>query len=112
MRTKTETLLQQIGWMSVRQMVVYYSIGSLFKTRLTKLPKYVYDMISVDFNHKTRLADSGGIRQTRLFKKRIGMTSFIPRTIDIWNEMPEEIRMEKMPNLFSDKLRKWVTHKF
>ena len=46
LRTKTDTLLQQIGWMNVRQMVVYYSITSIFKTRQTKLPKYVYIYIN------------------------------------------------------------------
>ena len=111
-RTKTDTLLQQIGWMNVRQMVVYYSITSLFKSKQTGLPKYVYDMISVKFNHKTRLADSGGIRQTRLYKSRIGTTSFIPRTVEIWNEMPEEIRRETSQKLFSKNLRQWVTSHF
>ena len=56
--TSTATLLRQIGWMTVRQMVVYYTVKNVFKTRQTKMPKYVYDMVSAPFAVKTILPDT------------------------------------------------------
>ena len=111
-RTRTETLLHQIGWMSVKQMVAYYSTWTLFKTRQTGLPKYIHEMISKPFPVNTRLARTGGICATRTFKQNIGQTTFIPRTISLWNIMPNQIRQEVSPELFSQKLRNWVKINF
>ena len=97
--------------MSVQQMVAFYSSWTLFKTRQTGLPKYLHDIISTEFKQKTRLADNG-IRSDRHFTTSIGQTSFIPRSIDLWNEIPLEIRREESPNLFSQKLKEWVQKTF
>ena len=108
-RTRTETLLKQIGWMSVRQMAAYYCILSLFKTQQTGFPRYSHEIISQAFKVKTRLKDSGGIKDTRMFKKStIAQTSFFPKSIKLWNEIPSEIRLEKSEKLFSMKLRTWI----
>ena len=102
------SLLQQMGWMSVRQMVAYNSMMSCFKTQQSEQPKYIHKMFSTPFSVKTRLADSGGIRDPRKLSSRIGMSSYIPRTISMWNNMPESIRTEKSPIIFPTKLRVWI----
>ena len=107
-RTRTETLLQQMGWMNVKQMVAYHSVLSLYKIRKARKPKYIHEMISEPFPFKTRIAKTGGIRDTRGFTSRIGQTSFIPRTIDIWNSLPSSIRQGESPGVFSILLKKWV----
>ena len=110
-RTRTETLLNEIGWMTVQQMVAFYSIWTLYKTRQTRLPKYLHDSISAEFKKKTRFADYG-MSSDRLFTTSIGQTSFIRRSIDLWNELPISIRQEESPNLFSQKLKEWVKQNF
>ena len=107
-RTNTKILLDQLGWMNVKQMVAFYSLMSIFKTKQTGLPKYIHEKISTPFNVNTRIARTGGIRDTRLFKKEIGISTFISRTTDLWNTMPTYIRMENEINTFSSKLRVWV----
>ena len=107
-RTRTNTLLNQMGWMTVRQMVAFYSLMTLFKTRKSGQPSYIHNLISLPFNIKTRLACTGGIRDPRNLQSRIGMSSFIPRTISLWNSLPEGIRMEESPAIYSTKLRAWV----
>ena len=107
-RTRTDTLLRQIGWMRVRQMAIYYSIINLFKIRQTGVPQYIYQMVSAAFTLNTRLADSGSIRDTRKFQKSIPCSSFLPRTINSWNMLPASIKMEKKPNIFAQKLQIWV----
>ena len=93
-RTSIKTLLKQMGWMSVRQMVAYYSIMSCFKAQQSEQPKYIHKMFSTPFTVKTRLADSGGI--------------WDPRRLSSRNGMPESIRTEKAPIIFATKLRVWI----
>ena len=107
-RTRTKTLLHQVGWLSVRQMVSYYSALSFHQTRQNGAPRYIHKCISEPFPFKTRLADTGGIRETRNFLSNIGQTSYISRTINLWNTLPTEIRMEESPKVFSKILRDWV----
>ena len=111
-RTHTETLLKQVGWISVRQMAAYYSILSFFKTRQTGLPKYSHDTISKHFKVVTRLKDSGGIKDIRNFTSAIAQTSFFPRTIKLWNEIPSAIRLEKSEKKFTNELRSWIKLNF
>ena len=109
-RTRTSSLLQQMGWMNVRQIVSYYSVISIFKTQQSGLPKYIHNLVSIPFKVGTRMADSGGIRDIRNITSRIGMSSFIPRTVSLWNRMPATIRMEESMAIFSTKLRVWITN--
>ena len=106
--TSTKELLLQTGWLNVKQMVAYYSTLNFFKTRQNGVPKYIHSLITEPFKCKTRMAQTGGIKQTRNFKSRIGKSSFIYRTIDLWNNIPTKIRMEKSQKVFSCKLREWV----
>lgn len=107
-RTNTNVLLGQLGWLNVKQMVAFYSIKSFHKTRLIGLPKYINEAISRPFIAKTRPARTGGIRDTRHYTSSIGQSSFIPRTIEIWNTLPTEIKMESNPDAFSANLKIWI----
>ena len=89
-------------------MVVYYSAKNLFKTRQTQMPKYVYNMIATPFVVKTRMADTGGIRDVRKLKTGIANSTYIPRSINLWNSLPSLIKMEKSPSIFAGKLLLWV----
>ena len=98
--------------MTVRQMVVYYTVKNTFKTRQTKMPKYVYDMISAPFDVRTRMADTESLRDTRKMKKGIPTSSFIPRAIILWNSLPTSIRMEKLPSKFEEELLVYVKRNY
>ena len=107
-KTSTKDLLQQIGWLNIKQMVVYYSILNLFQAKQHSVPKYIHAMISEPFKMKTRTALNGGLKENRRFKTLIGQSSFITRTINQWNDLPTEIKMENTYSTFSSKLREWV----
>ena len=105
--TATETLLLQCGWLSIRQMVDYHSLLLLFKTKSSTKPRYIFSKISQKFPRETRLSTTGGIRDIRGFKTSLAKKSFLPRTIQIWNEqLPAEIRTEKRISKFKEKLKK------
>ena len=69
---------------------------------------FKYLIFRPPFKINTRIARTGGIRDTRLFKKEIGNSTFIPRTTDMCNNIPTYLRTENEINTFSSKLRVWV----
>ena len=107
--TPTRALLLQCGWLSVRQMVVYHSLLLLFKSKQTGKPEYIYSKINNKFTRVTRLATFGGIKDDRRFESSLAQSSFIPRTVKLWNEkLPETLRVEKSLTNFQGKLKIWV----
>ena len=107
-RTNTNVLLKQLGWMNVKQMVAFYSLKSFHKTKHTGLPKYIHEVISTPFIANTRIARTGGIRNRRHYTTGIGQTSFILKTIELWNNLPAAIRMETDPHTYSSMLKDWI----
>ena len=107
--TPTETLLRQCGWLSIRQMIEYHSLLLIYKTRSSRKPNYIFSIISKKFERRTRLSTTEGIRDSRGFKTLLANKSFLPRTIQMWNEgLPVQIRTEGKISIFKEKLRNWV----
>ena len=106
--TPSAIMLQQVGWLSVRQMVSYYSLIILFKAKQNKVPYHIYDRISAPFNLDTRLSRNNGIKEDRKMKSRIATQSFLPRTICQWNRLPPDIRSISEAQKFKLKVKQWV----
>ena len=88
--TPVRTLLLQCGWLSVHQLVHYHSLVLAYKIRLEKTPLYFDDKFNTQFCRVTRLATEGGIRKNVTNKLTLGRNSFIPRTVDAWNQLPSD----------------------
>ena len=110
--TSSATMLHQVGWLSVRQMVAYYSLIFLFKTKQNTVPFYIHNKISAHFNVQTRLSESNGIKEIRKMKTRLGLQSFLPRTICQWNSLPHDVRMISDLKKFKFKVKQWVKQQF
>ena len=104
-------MLKQIGWLNVRQLVVFQSLVLLFKAKISGKPGYIFDKISGSFQVRTRLAD-GGIKESTRIKSSLGMQSFMPRSIKEWNSLPIEIRTITKLTKFKSELRTWVKDNF
>ena len=83
--TSSSAMLLQVGWLNVRQMIVFHSLVLLFKAKFERKPVYLYNQISATFNMNTRHTVNNGIRETRRIKSTLGKPSFIPRAINQWN---------------------------
>ena len=110
--TASAQMLQQLGWLSVRQMIVFHSLVLVFKTRMNQKPAYLYSQVSAQFSVNTRLAVSHGIRETRRTQSEIGRKSFFPRTIKQWNSLPADVRSATSLGKFKMKLKSWVKQHF
>ena len=106
--TPSRTMLQQVGWLSIRQMISYHSLILVYKAKQDKKPTYIFNKISTPFHVITRLARSNGIKENWTMKSKIGKQSFIPRTTTEWNRLPPDIRSTSSLGKFKEKLRKWV----
>ena len=110
--TPTETMLLQVGWLNIRQMIVYHSLIIIYQAKHDKKPTYLYDRISTSFNVATRLAESNGIKETRKMKSNLGKQSFIPRAIHYWNRLPADVRTISKLERFKVCVRQWVKQKY
>ena len=111
--TPVKTLLENCGRMSVRQMVTYHRVLLVFKIRLEGHPKYFVEKFSSNSNqtYETRFIDDGGIKKQRIYKKDDPISSFVPSSIETWNQLPQDIRNSENVLHFKTKLKVWIKRK-
>ena len=80
----------------------------LFKVKLDRKPVYLFDKISKEFEHKTRLATSNGIKETEKIKSDERKKSFIPRATRQWNHLPVSLRSVVNLKQFKKELKVYV----
>ena len=106
----TKVALTACGWLSVRQLMVYHSLVLLQKTMTSKSPVYLHRKISSggDFSYNTRQATAGSIRQVPGMKKDLTKQGWCWRSVDLYNNLPTDLKLErKLPN-FKKRLKDWV----
>ena len=106
--TAVPVLLLQCGWLSVRQMIAYHSLVLLFKIRADGKPSYLHEKLTKAFNYRTRLATTNAIRKDEKIGSDIRKDSFLPRTSNDWNSLPENLRMIKNLKKFKLELKTWI----
>ena len=123
--TPTRVLLRTCGWLSVRQLMAYHSIVLLHKTLANKAPEYLYKKVTQggEFSYNTRQAtvcppdfsftvqhptDNGAVRQVG--GNRLGMSKdgWCWRSVQQYNTLPTDLRLEKKFPKFKTRLKKWV----
>ena len=123
--TPTKILLKTCGWMSVRQLMVYHSIVLLHKTLANQSPEYMFKKVTAGgmFSYKTRQAsecptefsfsvqhpiNNGTIRQAGGHKLGISKNGWCWKSVEIYNTLPTDLRLERKLKNFKTRLRKWV----
>ena len=123
--TPTKTVLKTCQWMSVRQLMTYHSLVLLYKTLKHKTPEYLYHRVTAGgkFPYKTRQAatcpegfsfeiqhpvDSGSVRQVTGNKLDLSKNGWCWRSVEMFNTIPDHIRLETNLVNFKKKLKVWV----
>ena len=93
-------LFDQLGWMTVAQIIVYHTLLLVFKIRMFGEPEYLAAFLKAD-NRAGRIV----VPNTRLslFKK-----SFSLRGSENWNALPESLRTCTKIGDFKRGLKKWI----
>ena len=79
-----DLMFDKLGWMTVNQMIVYYTLLTVFRIRLSNEPEYLSKILGND-------SRNGRILLPR-FDLSISQKSFTYRGANEWNKLPEEIR--------------------
>ena len=110
--TPVRTLMDQCGWLSVRQLVEYHSLVLLYKIVTEGKPVYLAGKLTQDFSYDTRFAAGHGIRQDQKIKHDVMLNSFIPRTTRTWILLPISVRMSANDKIFKQRLKPWIKTRF
>ena len=106
--TPVRDLLNQCGWLSVQQLIVYHNVLQIFKTKSTKRPAFLYDKISKKFGANTRQATSGGIKLDNRVRTELGLNNFTYLASKQWNDLPETIRQSPSIVIFKSSVKKYI----
>ena len=105
----TKELLKQCNYLSVRQMVYFYSVAAVHKTLVNETPEYLCNVLckalesGVKHRYPTRTAGSRMVAEAKL---KIANTSFRWRASKQYAELPMELKTEQNTKAFLNKLRK------
>ena len=106
--TPTKTLLTQCGWLSVRQLAMYHTLLQVFKSKNDKLPVFLHEKFSKKFPVNTRLSADNKIKQFEGIESDLGIKNFSNRAIQLWNNLPTDIRTSATLPIFKSSLKKWI----
>ena len=99
-RTSRKELYDQLGWMTVCQLVVYHTLLMVYKIRQSGEPEYMASFLKND----TR---TGKIMEPNI-KLGLAQKSFCFRGSSDWNALPSSIRNSTKIGEFKRKLKSWV----
>ena len=108
--TPVQKLLENCGWMSMRQLVSYHRVLLMYNIRKEGKPKYFVEKFrgNNDQNYKTRFVEDAGVKKQRILRNEDSRSSFVPSSIDIWNKLPVDIRKSENVKAFKAKLKPWI----
>ena len=98
-------LLNQCGWLNIRQLIHYHNSVQLFKIKYDKKPTYFHNKISNEFSYKTRLSSKGGLNINLNLQKQLAIDSFLNKSTTYWNLLPQKIRQSETLQSFKTQLK-------
>ena len=106
--TSTAVLLNQVGWLSVNQLIFYHSVLQIFKVNKAQTPKYLDSMFSWTYIYNTRQAVGGVIRLVGKPRLDVTKNSFRWRAANQFNQLPAEIRRCQTLASFKTNAKTWI----
>ena len=100
--------MEQIGWLSVNQLVFYHSVLLIYKTKKQGAPKCINEMFSSEYSVDTRQAKNELLRPIVQPKLDLTLKSFRYRAVNSYNKVPLEIRKSESDDAFKSKLKAWT----
>ena len=101
-RTSRDFMFDKLHWLSVKQLIAYHTLITVFRIRQSKEPEYLAGILGRDNS-------SGHIimKNTRLVLYR---NSFVFRGSVLWNKLPESLIKESKIRKFKKGLKDWVVN--
>ena len=102
-RWSRRQLLCKVGWLSVKQLVVYHTVLQAHKTIVTGLPRPLFHELSREYPRMTRSESAGLIRQQSGASRK----TFKYRATKLYNSVPLDVRTGSVATVKA-KLKRWI----
>ena len=103
-------LLSRMRWLSVRQLIFYHSVITLYRILNTGNPVKLFDKLT--FDNRTSSIVTRGISNNNLplnnYRLQTSKNSFIHRSVNYWNQIPLSIRNIQSMNNFKFVLKVFI----
>ena len=96
---KTSKLMQEIGWMNIRELQTQHSLLLMWKCIHLGTPDFMRQRLTVK--------DDGSLEITEARLKFTGR-AFKWKMSSVWNDLPESLRQEKIVAVFKKRLKTWI----
>ena len=117
--TPTSVLMQQCGWLPVRQLMAYHSLTLLHKTMKNQAPLYLFKKVTSDLTqyntrqaaeYQAALASAGVLEQAGVEKceLEISSKSWCWTSVMWYNRLPPKLRAEGKLRKFKTGLKAWT----
>ena len=106
----TQTLLSKINWLSIEQLIKYRIATLIHQVIYTHTPEYIYKMLIINnkTNTRTTIGNKLGPKPKNIGKTMYSKNQFIPRSYEIYNEIPSIITSIPNKKVFQKYLRKYL----
>ena len=102
-RAHRNHMFNVLDWMTVSQLIWYFSLLAVFRIRVTGEPEYLAAALRHD-NMYGRII----VRKTKL---TLAQKSFVVRGASNWNALPSHIRTENKISTFKRRIKAWIKEK-
>ena len=93
-------MYKKLDWLTVHQLVSYHTLISVFKTRKSREPEYLYQYLGNDSRYGKIMFEKIDLKVTT--------RSFVFRGSTEWNLLPSSVKNCQKVGEFKPKLRKWI----
>ena len=118
--TPTKVLLQQCGWLPVRQLMAYHSLVLLHKTIKHQTPDFLYQKVTSGSDQpRTRQAEASTAATTAagapgppsIGSCELGLTrkSWCWTSVYLYKQLPVDLCAEQKTQTFKTRLKQWVS---
>ena len=104
-RTPRHLMLNELGWPTLAKRRQYFKLIMFYKIVNGQTPAYLSDLVpNYNVQPTVQLRNRRSQRQIRFNSLRFG-NSFIPSTIELWNNLPDDIRQSVTLSQFKFSLK-------
>ena len=105
-------VLKRLRWLPVKTNLYFRDAVMAFKCMRCMAPEYLGNKFIFRGNVSGRATRSSQQLNIPLFKTETGQRSFSYRIVNIWNNLPSEIKLSQCLNSFKRNLRKYLLKDF
>lgn len=100
LRAVREQMCNELGWLTVKQLVTYHTLLTVYRVRQTKEPEYLSSVLCNDNRFGKIIVPNTKLTLTQ--------KSFTTRGACNWNSIPERIRKSETLSCFKQEVKDWI----